>query len=82
MSPASGRPPRAPASRPRPPARGGRRGAGRAKMPMGVALALVAAALLLGVLLGYAARGDDAPSGLITEVREVPVVTVTVPAVP
>ena len=37
-------------------------------------------ALALGILVGYAARGDSPPSGLVTEERSVPVVTVTVPS--
>jgi hypothetical protein len=32
------------------------------------------------VLVGYAARGDSPPAGLVTEERSVPVITVTVPA--
>jgi hypothetical protein len=44
-----------------------------------LALFLIAAALLVGMLAGYAARGDDPPAGLATETRELPVVTVTVP---
>lgn len=57
-----------------------RRRGGRAKMPMGMAMTLIVVALLLGVLVGYAAHGDDDPAGLLTETREVPVVTVTTPA--
>jgi hypothetical protein len=30
--------------------------------------------------VGYAARGDSPPAGLVTEERSVPVVTVTVPS--
>lgn len=44
-----------------------------------LALLLVAVALLVGLVVGYAAHGDDAPAGLATETRELPVVTVTVP---
>jgi hypothetical protein len=44
-----------------------------------LALGLVALAMLVGLVVGYAAHGDDAPAGLATETRELPVVTVTVP---
>lgn len=40
---------------------------------------LAGAAVLIGIVAGYAARGDPAPAGLITETRSVPVVTLTVP---
>jgi hypothetical protein len=43
-----------------------------------LALLLIAGALLVGLLVGYAAHGDDPPGGLATETRELPVVTVTV----
>jgi hypothetical protein len=43
-------------------------------------MVLLVLALLAGVLAGYAARGDSPPSGLVTEERSVPVITVTVPA--
>jgi hypothetical protein len=43
---------------------------------------LAGLALLVGVLVGYAARGDPAPAGLITVERTVPVVTVTAPPEP
>jgi len=67
----------APQRRPaRPPAR--RPARKRSVMPRRLALALVAGALLVGLLVGYAAHGDDAPAGLATETRELPVVTVTV----
>jgi hypothetical protein len=45
-------------------------------------MVLMGLALLVGVVVGYAARGDSPPGGLITESRTVPVVTVTVPATP
>lgn len=48
-------------------------------MPLTLALALLALALAIGVLVGYAARGDSPPAGLVTEERSVPVITVTVP---
>jgi hypothetical protein len=51
-------------------------------MPVGVAMLLICIALVIGLLVGYAAHGDDTPAGLLTETREVPVVTVTVPAQP
>ncbi len=47
-------------------------------MPLRVALLMIVGALLLGLVAGYAAHGDDAPGGLLTQTREVPVVTVTV----
>lgn len=66
-------------------ARSGRgRAAPRARrgrqISLAVALLLALAALVVGVLVGYAAHGDDGTGRLITETREVPVVTVTVPA--
>lgn len=72
----NGRPAERRSPRPAPPRRR------RAKMPMGVALMLIAAALLVGVVVGYVAHGDDDPAGLATQTRELPVVTVTVPAQP
>lgn len=60
-----------------PPAR--RPARGRPVVSRRLALLLVAGALLAGLLVGYAAHGDDAPAGLATETRELPVVTVTVP---
>jgi hypothetical protein len=63
---------RAPRPRPRRPP--------RRRIPLTLALVLLAAALVIGVLVGYAARGDSPPAGLVTEERSVPVVTVTVPA--
>jgi hypothetical protein len=52
----------------------------RRTIPLALALLLLAAALVIGVLVGYAARGDSPPAGLVTVERTVPVVTVTVPA--
>jgi hypothetical protein len=69
--PAGDRPPRPSPSR---------RGRRRAKMPMGVAIAMILAALVLGVLIGYVAHGDDQPVGLLTQTRELPLVTVTEPS--
>lgn len=66
------RPPRP--ARPRPPR--------RRRIPLALALVLAGLALLVGVLVGYAARGDPAPAGLITVERTVPVVTVTAPPEP
>jgi hypothetical protein len=39
---------------------------------------LVLVALVGGVVVGYSVRGEPAPAGLITEERDVPVVTLTV----
>jgi len=69
----SGEPP--PRARPRPARRPPRR-----KIPLALAMLLLVAALALGVLVGYAARGDSPPGGLVTEERSVPVITVTVPS--
>jgi hypothetical protein len=63
--------------RARPPRRPPRR-----KIPLALAMLLLALALLVGVLVGYAARGDAPQGGLVTEERQVPVITVTVPAEP
>jgi ferric-dicitrate binding protein FerR (iron transport regulator) len=52
----------------------------RRKVPLALAGVVCALALLAGLVVGYAVRGDDAPGGLVTETRQVPVVTVTVPA--
>jgi hypothetical protein len=49
-------------------------------MPLALALVLLVLALAVGVLVGYAARGDSPPAGLVTVERPVPVVTVTVPS--
>lgn len=73
-------------SSPAPRARTDHRRPDRRRRPRGVrrttALLLVLMALLVGVLVGYLAHGDDEPAGLVTQAREVPVVTVTVPASP
>lgn len=61
----------------RPPPR--RRGA---RVSVGVAVALALVCLLVGLVVGYMAHGDDTPAGLSTQTREVPIVTVTVPATP
>jgi ferric-dicitrate binding protein FerR (iron transport regulator) len=52
----------------------------RRRVPALLALAVVVAALVLGIVIGFFARGESPPAGLVTEQREVPVVTVTVPA--
>lgn len=52
------------------------------KIALSLAGVLAAIALLLGIVVGYAARGDSPPAGLVTESRTVPVVTVTVPEQP
>lgn len=61
---ARARPPRRPPSR---------------KIRLSLALVLVGLALLVGVLAGYAVRGDSPPGGLVTQERTVPIVTVTAP---
>lgn len=63
--------------RPRPPRRPPKR-----KIAVTLAMVLIGLALVVGVLVGYAARGDAPPAGLITESQSVPVVTITVPATP
>jgi hypothetical protein len=52
------------------------------RIALSMAAVLAAIALLFGIVLGYAARGDSPPGGLVTETRTVPVVTVTVPEEP
>jgi ferric-dicitrate binding protein FerR (iron transport regulator) len=64
----------APAEEPRP-RRPRRR---RRALPLGIALLLVAGALLVGILVGYAARGGGSSEAPVTVERELPVVTVTV----
>ncbi len=49
------------------------------KIPVVLASLLILIALVAGIVVGYAARGDSPPAGLVTETRTVPVVTVTVP---
>ena len=68
-------PPPAPRARPpRPPP--------KRKIPVTLAMVLMALALLAGVVVGYAAHGDSPPGKLITQTRDIPVVTVTVPTTP
>lgn len=52
------------------------------KIALTLALLLMALTLVLGVVVGYASRGDSPPAKLVTQTRTVPVVTVTVPAEP
>lgn len=54
----------------------------RRKITLPLALVLIVIALVAGILVGYSARGDSPPGGMLTEDRSVPVVTVTVPAEP
>ena len=63
--------------RPRPPRRPPKR-----KIRLTLAVVLAGVALLAGLAIGYAARGDSPPGASVTESRTVPVVTVTVPAAP
>lgn len=65
------------AGRPRPSRRAPRR-----KVTLALATVVAVVALVAGLVVGYAARGGDAPGGLVTQTRELPVVTVTVPAAP
>ena len=53
---------------------------GPRKITLALALAGMALTLLVGVLVGYAAHGSDPPAQLSTVDRDLPVVTVTVPA--
>ena len=48
------------------------------KITTGLAAILATGALLLGVLIGYAARGGPAKPALVTTEQELPQVTVTV----
>lgn len=66
-------------SRPRPPRP---RKPPRRRIPLALAGVLAAIALAVGIAVGWAARGDQPPGGLVTETREVPVITVTVPEAP
>jgi hypothetical protein len=52
----------------------------RRKITLPLALILIVIALVAGIVVGYSARGDSPPGGMLTEDRSVPVVTVTVPA--
>jgi hypothetical protein len=52
------------------------------KIPVTLAMVLMGIALLAGVVVGYAARGDSAPGGLVTETRTIPVETTTTPVSP
>jgi ferric-dicitrate binding protein FerR (iron transport regulator) len=67
------------ASRPRPPRP---RKPPRRRIPLALASVLIAIALVVGLLVGWAARGDQPPGGLVTETRPVPIITVTVPEAP
>jgi ferric-dicitrate binding protein FerR (iron transport regulator) len=70
---------RPPPSRPRTDHRRDDRRRRRSGVRRTTALLMVLVALVLGVLVGYIAHGDDDPAGLVTQTRELPVVTVTVP---
>ena len=67
--------PTPPAPRARP-----RRRPPRARVPAVAAVAAVVVGLLIGVLIGYVARGGAPDAAPVTQQRDVPVVTVTVPA--
>lgn len=47
------------------------------KIQATLALLMAGAALLAGLVVGYVANGDSEPAGLITESRDLPVVTIT-----
>lgn len=57
-----------------------RRPGGKRRVTLGLALALVVIALLVGVVLGYVARGGSPDRVLITTDQPVEVVTVTTEA--
>lgn len=61
-------------------ARGSRPAARRRGVPLILAAVLALVALVGGVVVGHAVRGEPAPAGLITDERDVPVVTLTVEA--
>lgn len=65
-----------------PPPRRARRAQRRRGVPVAMALIIAAVALVGGLVVGYSVRGEPPPAGLITEERDVPVVTVTVEAPP
>jgi len=67
-----------PAPTPRPPRSRGR--PRRARVTARLALAAAVLALGLGILIGYIARGGSSPAKPVTLQRDLPVVTVTVPA--
>lgn len=69
----------APGPRPRPPRP---RRPPKRKIPVVLALLLVGIALVAGIVVGYAARGDGGTPGLVTQQGTVPVVTVTVSTSP
>ncbi len=52
------------------------------RITLSLAVLVAVLALLVGVVLGWAARGGPADGVLVTTEQEVPVVTVTVPAEP
>ena len=52
------------------------------KIALTLAVALIGLTLVVGLIVGYAARGGSPPAKLVTQTRTVPVVTVTVPAAP
>lgn len=54
----------------------------RRRITLALALVLMTVALVVGLVVGWAARGDQPPGGLVTETRPVPVITVTVPEAP
>ena len=58
------------------------RGRPRARVTVRLALLAVAAAIVLGIVIGYLARGGSGPAKPVTLQRDLPVVTVTVPARP
>lgn len=67
-------------SEPVPAPRGTSRPAGKRKVTLGLAVLLVVAALLVGVVVGYVARGGPPDRVLVTTGQDIPVLTVTTPA--
>ena len=59
------------------PARPTRQRPAKRRITLGLAMLLAAAALVVGVIAGYAARGGPPERVLVTTEQEIPVVTVT-----
>lgn len=61
------------------PARERSRGRARRKITLSLATALAVVALIIGVVLGYVARGGPPERVLVTTEQDIPVLTVTAP---